>query len=225
MKFKDKKLILFDLDGTLIDSAPDLTYAVNAMLREFGFKSYDLESVHNWVGNGASMLVKRALLGKRDVEDQEIERDLFEKALASFMEHYRHNLCEKTYIYKGVDETLTELKRRGYRLAIVTNKPYAFVSPILEKLGLSKLFEYTIGGDSLPLKKPDPSPLLHVCDKFDCKVEEALMVGDSKNDILAANRCGMESVGVRYGYNYGEDIKSYRPTIVIDHFKELSNFL
>jgi len=225
MKWDNKDLILFDLDGTLIDSAPDLAYAVNRMLETFGLEPYDLETIHHWVGNGAQMLVKRALLGKRDIENESIDSGLFEKALSAFMAYYREHLCEETYAYEGVPETLAELKAKGYTLAIVTNKPYGFVSPILEKLSLCDLFDYSIGGDSLPLKKPDPTPLLHVCETLGHEIERSVMVGDSRNDILAANACGMDSVGVSYGYNYGEDISVYQPSIVIDQFRELSNIL
>ena len=225
MKFNNKALILFDLDGTLIDSAPDLTHAVNAMLGEMGLPQYDLDTVHHWVGNGAQMLVKRALLGRRDVEDERVDTDLFEEALTRFMAHYRTRLCEETYAYEGVPETLERLKARGYTLGIVTNKPYGFVPPILDRLELSSYFTYTIGGDSLPVKKPDPAPLLHLCETLGYTPSHSVMVGDSKNDILAANACGMDSVGVTYGYNYGEDIGVYRPTVVIAHFKALLEYL
>jgi len=113
------------------------------------------------------------------------------------------------------------LKSMGYRLAIVTNKPFAFVEPILEGLNLTGLFELILGGDSLDQKKPDPMPLLHVCDTLGVTVEECVMVGDSKNDILAANACDMQSVGVTYGYNYGEDIGVYEPSMIIDDFGDL----
>ncbi len=126
-----------------------------------------------------------------------------------------------TVTYPNVPTTLHALKEAGYRLTIVTNKPFAFVEPILEGLKLTGLFELILGGDSLAQKKPDAMPLLHVCTTLDITVEECVMVGDSKNDILAANACGMQSVGVTYGYNYGEDIGVYEPSIVIDDFSEL----
>ncbi len=109
----------------------------------------------------------------------------------------------------------------GYRLAIVTNKPFAFVEPILEGLKLTGLFELILGGDSLTQKKPDPMPLLHVCTTLGVAVEACVMVGDSKNDILAANACSMQSLGVTYGYNYGEDINSYNPDVVVDDFADI----
>jgi phosphoglycolate phosphatase len=222
---REKTLILFDLDGTLIDSAPDLARAVNHMLAQFGHDPYDLETIHHWVGNGAQMLVRRALLGRRDIEGESIDEGLFDKALAYFMAYYRQHLCEETYTYPHVPQTLHALKERGYAMAIVTNKPTAFVSPILEKLQIADYFDEYLGGDSLPVKKPDPTPLLHLCRGFDKPVEQTLMVGDSKNDILAANACGMDSVGVSYGYNYGEDIGIYEPTVIINDFKRLLDYL
>jgi phosphoglycolate phosphatase len=223
--FENKRLILFDLDGTLIDSAPDLAKAVNHMLVQFGRDPYDLHTIHHWVGNGAQMLVKRALHGKRDIEAESIDQGLFEKTLASFMAYYRAHLCEETHTYAHVPQTLQELKARGYTMAIVTNKPTAFVSPILGRLQIAHYFDAYLGGDSLPVKKPDPTPLLHLCRQMESPVLETLMVGDSKNDILAANACGMDSVGVSYGYNYGEDISIYKPTCIIDDFKNLSTIL
>ena len=141
------------------------------------------------------------------------------------MKYYAKNLSNETVPYPHVKTTLNTLTAKGYRLTIVTNKPYAFVEPILEGLGLHGLFELILGGDSLPLKKPDPAPLLDVCKKLGVSVEKCVMVGDSKNDILAANACGMQSVGVTYGYNYGESISVYTPTVIIDDFSELLELL
>ncbi len=224
MKIKDKKVIIFDLDGTLIDSAPDLAEAINYMLTTLNRPNFDTDTIHQWVGNGAQILVKRALSGESTI-DLSIDNSLFEKALKIFLDFYAKNVCVKTVTYPHVFETLKTLKNRGYRLTIVTNKPFNFVSPILEELKLADFFEYILGGDSLSKKKPDPMPLLHICDKFDVSINQMLMIGDSKNDILSANGCGMQSVGVTYGYNYNESIKIYNPTVVINDFKEILDFL
>ncbi|MEA2099333.1 MAG: phosphoglycolate phosphatase [Campylobacterota bacterium] len=224
MKLKNKKLLIFDFDGTLIDSGPDLAEALNYMLKKLGYATFSLETIHSWVGNGAQTLVKRALLGKTDIED-EIDETLFVEALDIFLKYYKENLCVKTVTYPDVKNTLTTLKNQGYKLAIVTNKPYDFIKPILEKLELLNLFELYIGGDSLSKKKPDPMPLLHICNKLDFKIEDSIMVGDSKNDILAANSANMQSIGVSYGYNYDEDIGIYDPTVVIHDFKDIKNIL
>ena len=224
MKFENKTLLIFDLDGTLINSALDLALAVNYMLKQLGRESFDEEVIHGWVGNGALTLVKRALSGTREVDDN-LDEAYVEKSLTIFLDYYEKNLCNATLPYPHVIETLTTLKEKGYILAIVTNKPFAFVSPILKGLGMDDLFALILGGDSLSKKKPHPQPLLHVCESLEIEVKNAVMIGDSKNDILAANACGMDSVGVTYGYNYGEEIGVYKPSVIIDDFGELLKFL
>ena len=224
MKFNNKKVILFDLDGTLINSGPDLALAVNHMLQTLNRETFTEEVIDGWVGNGAQMLVQRALSGQREI-DKNLDADLCSDALDIFLTFYAQNLCVSTVTYSNVPATLTRLKEAGYRLAIVTNKPFAFVEPILESLTLSGLFELILGGDSLDKKKPDPLPLLHACEKMNVSVEQCVMVGDSKNDILAANAAGMQSIGVTYGYNYGEDIAVYKPDMVVDDFSKLLELL
>lgn len=224
MEFKDKKLLLFDLDGTLIDSVPDLSDAVNYMLKELNRSVFSEDIIRTWVGNGAQTLVKRALLGQSDISN-DIDTELFEKALNIFLIFYKNNVCVNTKLYSDVYETLHSLKKQNYRLVIITNKPYDFIKPILLKLELDNLFEYFIGGDSLEKKKPDPMPLLHVCEKFNISIEDSIMIGDSKNDILAANSIDMDSIGVTYGYNYTEDISVYNPTLVISNFSDISTVL
>ena len=224
MKFKNKEVILFDLDGTLIDSVPDLASAVNHMLRVLNRETFSEDTIRYWVGNGAQVLVKRALSGQTEI-DENLDHTLFERALEIFLSFYGQNLSHNTAAYPNVSTTLHALKENGYRLVIVTNKPFDFVGPILKGLGLDSLFELYIGGDSLDKKKPDPLPLLHACEKMQVSVEQCVMVGDSKNDLLAANTCGMQSVGVTYGYNYGEDIGIYNPTFIIEDFSELNELL
>lgn len=219
-----KKVIIFDLDGTLINSAPDLSLAVNYMLEQLGRGTFSEDIIHGWVGNGALVLVKRALSGDRNI-DESIDGKLVDNALNIFLDFYAQNLCNATVTYENVPSTLKTLKEKGYRLAIVTNKPFAFVAPILQGLGLDGLFEFILGGDSLAEKKPNPMPLVHVTQTLKVNIKECVMVGDSKNDILAANACSMQSVGVTYGYNYGEDIGIYEPDIIINNFVELLEVL
>ncbi len=224
MKFTDKKMICFDLDGTLIDSVPDLALAVNEMLTALGRETFSEETIRFWVGNGAQMLVKRALLGKREA-DEAVDEVLFAEALEIFLSFYKKRLCTSTRPYPHVLETLQALKAKGYRLSIVTNKPVEFVGPILKGLGFESLIEYYLGGNSLERKKPDPLPLQHLCSELGITVGECVMVGDSKNDIQAANACGMQSIGVTYGYNYGEDISVYGPNVIVADFSEILKFL
>jgi len=223
LKLENKKLLIFDLDGTLINSALDLALAVNTMLETLGRDTFSEDIIHGWVGNGALTLVKRALSGSREV-DEDLDESTVENALKIFLDYYEKNLCNATVPYPHVISTLKILKET-YTLAIVTNKPFPFVSPILNGLGMESLFALILGGDSLPQKKPHPMPLLHVCDTLGFDVASSVMIGDSKNDILAANACGMDSVGVTYGYNYGEDIGVHKPTVIIDDFSELLELL
>ena len=223
MKLKNKKLLIFDLDGTLINSALDLALAVNYTLERLEQETFSEEIIHGWVGNGALTLVKRALSGSRTV-DENLDDTYVEKALKIFLDYYEKNLCNATVPYPSVISTLHSLKEK-YTLAIVTNKPFAFVSPILKGLEMDNLFALILGGDSLEKKKPDPLPLQHVCKILNIDIEHSVMIGDSKNDILAANACTMDSVGVTYGYNYGEDIAVHKPSVIIDDFSKLLKHL
>tara|TARA_R110001583_G_scaffold9433_9_gene44796 strand:- start:6094 stop:6798 length:705 start_codon:yes stop_codon:yes gene_type:complete len=220
LKFNNKKAILFDLDGTLIDSAPDLALAINHMLTTLGRDTFSDDLIRSWVGNGAQVIVKRGLSGKADY-DVDLDPELFDKALDIFLSFYAKNLCVDTVTYPNVRSTLKILKAQGYRLVIVTNKPFDFIEPILEGLELTGLFELCLGGDSLPERKPSSLPLLHVCELLSVTPAQCVMVGDSKNDILAANAADMQSIGLTYGYNYGEDIGEHNPDVVFDDFADI----
>ena len=216
--------VLFDLDGTLIDSAPDLADALDETMRRLGRPAYGEETVRRWIGNGATTLVARALSGSREI-DPDLDAALLQEALELFMAAYRRRLCERTRLYPGVRETLDALTKRALPMAVVTNKPSAFVAPILEALAIARYFPFALGGDALPRKKPHPMPLLHACERLGVPPERTVMVGDSSNDILAAKAAGMRSVGVRWGYNYGEDIAAYTPDAVIERFEALTEVI
>jgi len=224
MKLTNKKVIIFDLDGTLIDSSPDLALAINHMLSTIKKETFSLDEIHHWVGNGAQTLVKRALSGSAQIASNIDEKE-FEDALDIFLKFYAKNLAVQTITYPHVLSTLAKLKTYGYKLVIVTNKPFDFVAPILKALKLEEYFEFHLGGDSLKEKKPNPAPLLYVCEKLNVTVDECVMIGDSKNDILAAQACGMKSIGLTYGYNYGEHISTHNPDVYTSDFSEIAKIL
>jgi len=211
-----KELLIFDLDGTLINSVPDLATSINFMLKSLNRDTFSEDEIHKWVGNGAVVLVKRALSGSREIKD--IDETLFNKAYEIFMNHYENNVCNKTLLYPNVKETL--LKLQDKTLAIVTNKPFKFIKPIIKKLEID-MFDLYLGADSLDEKKPSPKPLLYVCEKFNINPKNAIMIGDSKNDIIAAKNAKIESIGVTWGYNYGESIEKYNPDFIVDKIEKI----
>lgn len=219
MHFKNKELIIFDFDGTLINSIPDLTFAINKMLEHYNQSPLTIEQTTPFIGNGAKLLVERALHFSMDEEN--VSESFFNEAFEVYMAAYKKYNCVDTFLYPDVAETLKYLYEKGYKLTICTNKPFAFVEPILEKLEIKDYFEYWIGEDSLEEKKPSAVPLLHIAHKFQVSTDNCLMVGDSKNDILAGQNAGMDTLGLTYGYNYNENISDYKPTVVKDQFSEL----
>jgi len=219
MDFKDKELIIFDFDGTLINSIPDLATAVNKMLTHFNLPGIDIDLVASFVGNGASMLVKRAL--QLAMQDKEPTGDFFAEAFAFYLSAYKEGSCQKTFTYPGVVETLNYLDKKGYKMVICSNKPFDYIEPILDFLSIKPYFKRWLGEDSMPEKKPHAAPLLYLAKEMNTTAEKSIVVGDSKNDILAAQNAGMNSVGVTYGYNYNENIADYKPSVVLDRFSDL----
>ena len=221
--FLDKELVIFDLDGTLIDSVPDLAAAVNHMLRTLGEKAQPTDVIREWIGNGAKMLVHRALLHSK--KSDTIEEEKLQHALAIFLDFYQKHMCDATYLYPNAKETLEIFKRHNKKTAIVTNKPSAFVAPILHRLGIAHLVDFYLGAEDSKHKKPHPAPLLEACKKADVSVDAAIMIGDSKNDIEAAKACGMQSIAVSYGYNYGEDARTLGADATIEDLKTVVHLL
>ena len=224
MNLKNKRAIFFDLDGTLIDSSKDLAIAVNYMLNFLNRDTFEERVIQQWVGNGALILTKRALSGSIKI-DESLDEKLVKRALDIMLDYYSKHLTIYTKTYPNVLETLEILKKERYKMAVITNKPYDFVEPILKDLNMSGLFDLVLGADSLSQKKPHPMPLEYACKKFNISKDEALMVGDSKNDILAAKSAGIDIVAVSYGYNHQESLDIYNPDIIIDDFKELKGLL
>ena len=221
----DKQLLIFDFDGTLIDSVPDLADATNAMLATLGKETYPISTIRNWVGNGSRMLVERALVGKIEVLEGELTKAEADHAEQVFFAIYNNISGSKTVAYPDVDSGLKKLKSAGFTLALVTNKPIRFVPKILQSFGWQDLFSEVLGGDSLAQKKPDPTPLLHVCEALNVASTQAVMIGDSRNDILAGQNANMDTLGLSYGYNYGQDIRELNPTAAFDDFAALVDYI
>jgi len=219
---RNPQAILFDLDGTLVDSAPDIAYSVDHMLAELGRPPVGEGAVRYWVGNGAERLVKRALTGEMEAEPDAV---LFERAYPLFLEIYAAHVMIDSRLFPGVEQGLKQLHQLGYPLACITNKPARFTAPLLEGLGIASLLDLQVSGDTLPAKKPDPLPLRYAAEFFKVPAERTLMVGDSRNDVQAARAAGMQVVCVPYGYNHGDDIRETEPDAVIDDLTQLVELL
>jgi phosphoglycolate phosphatase len=212
------KLIMFDLDGTLIDSVPDLAAAVDKTLVALGREPAGIERVRNWIGNGVRVLVRRALAG--DMDHSNVDEASTEEALAVFMEAYGDN-HSLTVVYPGVRETLKWLQKQGVEMALITNKPERFVAPLLDEMKLGRFFRWIVGGDTLPQQKPDPAALFFVMKMAGVPGSQSLFVGDSRNDVLAARAAGVKCVALSYGYNHGRPIAEESPALVIDDLRKL----
>lgn len=219
------KLIGFDLDGTLVNSLPDLALSVNAALSELDLPQAPEEFILTWIGNGAPVLIARALDWVQTQTGRSLSEAEFEKVKDRFNFHYGENLCNVSRLYPNVKETLEALKAKGYTLAVVTNKPTKYVQPVLAAFGIDHLFSEMLGGQSLPAIKPHPGPLYYLCGKFGVEPRQLLFVGDSKNDILAAHAAGSPVVGLTYGYNYNIPISESHPDWVFDDFSQLLEIL
>ncbi len=214
------KLIAFDLDGTLLDSVPDLAVAADQAVQALGYPAVSEEQVRDYVGNGADVLVGRALSQSMTI-DPALDEALLAKARELFDDFYDKSGHKLSHLYPAVTETLAELKQAGFTLALVTNKPSKFVPEILMKHGIDKFFVDVLGGDAFPEKKPNPVALNWLMEKHNCQPEEMLMVGDSKNDILAAKNAGCAAFGLTYGYNHGEPIAASDTEFVADTIADL----
>jgi phosphoglycolate phosphatase len=222
MKTFQPKLIMIDVDGTLVDSVPDLAYCIDEMMQKLGLQKWGEDKVRHWVGNGVPKLVERALSG--ELEGRPI-KEVFDVAYPIFLDLYEDNNAQRSYLYDGVREGLDYLKSQGYQLGCVTNKSEQFTHPLLKALGIFNDFKIIISGDTLAKRKPDPMPLLYCAEHFNLKPEECLMLGDSVSDVKAARAAGFDIICMSYGYNHGNDIKDENPDLVIDSMSQLSDHL
>ena len=210
------RAVVFDLDGTLVESAPDLHATLVEVTREIGIKAPDLPTLRTLIGDGARVLIRRSLEVAGEPDDPALVDDLFKRFLA----RYTAVPCRDSFIYEGVPETLDRLAARGLALGVCTNKPQGPTDGLLAALGMTRWFGSVVGGDALPVRKPDAGHVLAVLDQLQATPDQAVMVGDSRNDVLAARAAGMKVVVVTFGYTtippheLGADV-------VIDHFADL----
>lgn len=216
------KLIMIDVDGTLVDSVPDLAYCVDELMTIMGREKWGEAKVRHWVGNGVPKLVERSLTGELEGKVNQVD---FDKAYPVFLDLYAANTSGRSCLYDGVKEGLGHLKSQGYTVGCVTNKAEQFTHPLLKDLGIFDEFEIVISGDTLEKKKPDPLPLLHAAKHFGVDPREALMLGDSISDVKASRAAGFDIICMSYGYNHGVDIRESNPDLVIDSMAELKDYL
>ncbi|WP_370260726.1 phosphoglycolate phosphatase [Limnobacter sp.] len=199
------RAVLFDLDGTLLHTVPDLAAAVNAMLRDLGRPALSESQVGIYIGKGAENLVHRSLTGSMT---ERASAEEYEHAMRIWQQHYTTINGQNAVLYPGVVEGLDALRQAGVPMAVVTNKPERFTQPLLQRTGLASYFSVVVGGDTCPEKKPSPMPVLHACKQLDVQPESALMIGDSHNDAEAAHAAGAPCWLLPYGYNEGMPVQS-----------------
>ncbi|WP_330924643.1 phosphoglycolate phosphatase [Candidatus Sororendozoicomonas aggregata] len=215
-------LIMYDLDGTLVDSIPDLIIATNCMLKDLNRPVANPEDITHWVGNGITPLIKRALAD--DIKGDQpgrVDPALFESARARFVRRYEQEVGLSSQLYPGVRSFLEFIHNHNITQTIITNKDEQFSRLLLKAQGIHHFFDYLIGGDTLPEKKPHPLPLQHTLEKYQRSSDAALMVGDSINDITAAKAAGIQVVGVTYGYNHGNPVDDADPDCIVSNLMDL----
>ncbi len=208
---KNIEFVIFDLDGTLIDSRVDIADALNLIMEGFGYGPFSLEEVVSFIGGGVRDLIRKAMGAQR----QELE----DKAYDAFLAHYACHLLDKTVLYPSVKDLLESLN--GKKKAVITNKPEDLSLRVLDGLNIRSHFSLVLGGDSLKLKKPFPEPLLKAMTEVNAKSDRTIMVGDSPIDIEAGKRAGVTTCGVTYGYSSREDLKKAGADIVVDNLVDL----
>ena len=220
--FQGIRAAIIDLDGTMVDTAPDFQVAINRMRDELHLAPLALDTIVDFVGKGSENLMRRVL--GVDFEKSEVE-SRFDHALERYQHHYLHINGDHSELYAGVHEGLVAMKKGGVRLACVTNKPIAFARPLLEKKGLIDLFEVIYGGDSLAHKKPHPLPMLTVCNDFNLQPAQVVAIGDSSNDSEAARAAGCRVLTVPYGYNHGQPVQTIDTDGIVESLVDAANLI
>lgn len=215
--------ILFDLDGTLVDSLPDLAAACNGMREDLGMPALDNGTYSEYVGKGSEILVKRALINRRD--DYEVDPALFEKAYPIFKQHYHRFNGQHSQLFPGVKEALAKLQSEGYIIGLVTNKPTEFTGPLLKAKGIDAFFKVIVCGDTCSRKKPHPDTIQYALEQLNKQPSQALFVGDSVNDAEGAANAGLPCVLFPYGYNEGTDVQNLKVSAIVNNIDALLTWI
>ncbi|WP_417697426.1 phosphoglycolate phosphatase [Psychromonas sp.] len=218
----DIKLICFDLDGTLVNSVPDLRLSLNAMLEELSLPHVNDLVVKTWVGDGIPKMVERCL---QHVNGNDFSQDLLANAVSIFEGYYQQFLNTESGLYPAVKSTLFKLQDKGYKIALITNKAEKFLPDLLAYFGINRCFDLLLGGDTLARNKPDPMQVEYAREHFNIGASETVMIGDSRNDILAGQNAKVSTIALTYGYNFGEPIAQINPDYIVNHFDELLTLL
>jgi len=213
--------LLFDLDGTLIDSRSDLARSVNLTLRDLGYRSLDESEIAAFVGDGVWVLIRRCIKAT-DPEHQEPGPEVHRRGLELLRQHYSEEMLVQTRLYPNVQETLSRLDHK--KIALVTSKESDFARELLEHFGLITYFDSIIGGDTLPERKPDAKPVLEAVQRLKGSPERAVMVGDSENDVIAGKAAGVRTCAVTYGFRTRDQLLVTSPDVVIDGFEQLEDY-
>ncbi|MEO6147437.1 MAG: phosphoglycolate phosphatase [Sulfuriferula sp.] len=216
------KAVVIDLDGTLLDTAPDLAHAAELMMAELNMPPVPLATIKTYIGNGVSRLVKRVLTGSMDAEP---DAALFDRAYPIYQKHYGAHVSLHSRPFPGVVEGLQALRAMGVHVACITNKAEVFTIPLLRDTGLLDYFELVLSGDTLPKRKPDPMPLLHACKHFGIEPGELLLIGDSLNDTQAARAAGSSVFCVPYGYNRGRPVAELDQDAIVPSLLEAAKLI
>lgn len=226
----DLRAVFFDLDGTLVDSAIDIYHAMNAALALLGRPLVTEQQIRDWVGRGAPQLAYCVVKYQHEqglsltIQGTPLQDSLQEQQhqlLEAFLSHYEKHVCIESRIYDGVEPFIKACQARNLKLACITNKPYQPAHDLLQALDLLAPFQLLLGGDSVTHKKPHPMSLQHALQYFELKPHQALMIGDSRNDVEAAHAAGIQCIALSYGYNHGEPITDCNPDLVLDSLQQL----
>lgn len=218
--------MVFDLDGTLAHTLPQLKVAVCAVAEKMGLGSITDEIMSEFVGNGVKMLLGRVILGRHDITLDDVPLDKMAEARVLFNQYYMEGLSENFSLYDGVLDGLELFKSKNIKLAVVTNKPQMFAKPLLGFMKIDHYFEQILGGEVLDKRKPDPAPVKYVLDKMAVEPQNCVMVGDSINDIKAGEALNMTTIALTYGYNGGYDLHTCcSPDYLFDSFRQINQLI